>query len=91
MTDIKSVLLDTEEILKQAANATGERANELRAKALSQLTLAKDKAAEVQGTIIERGKQVTYATDNYVHRHPWWSIGIAVCIGVSLGLLINRK
>src|SRR5260364_189629 len=53
--------------------------------------ISKDRAAEVQGTIVERGKQMTYATDGYVHRHPWQSAGIAVCIGVLLGLLINRK
>src|SRR5260364_239933 len=91
MANIKSALSDTEETLKEAANATGERAQELCEKAFAQLKLAKDRAAEVQGTIVERGKQMTYATDGYVHRHPWQSAGIAVCIGVLLGLLINRK
>src|SRR5260364_402414 len=88
---ISKALSDTEETLKEAANATGERAQELCEKAFAQLKLAKDRAAEVQGTIVERGKQMTYATDGYVHRHPWQSAGIAVCIGVLLGLLINRK
>ncbi len=91
MVDIKGVLSDTEEILKEAASATSERANELRAKALAQLKLAKDKACDAQGALVERGKKITYATDHYVHRHPWQSAGIAVCMGILLGLLINRK
>ncbi len=91
MANIKTALSDTEEILKEAANTTGERARELGEKALAQIKLAKDRAAEVQGTLVERGKQITHATDDYVHRHPWQSAGIAVCMGVLLGLLINRK
>ena len=31
------------------------------------------------------------ATDDYVHEHPWASIGIAAGVGVLVGLLINRK
>ena len=44
MSDIRTVLADAEDLLKQAANATGERASELRETALTRLKQAKDKA-----------------------------------------------
>ncbi len=91
MSDIKAVLSDAEDLLKQAASTTGERATELREKALAQLKQAKDKAADVQVVVVEKGKAAARKTDDYVHEHPWQSLGIAAATGFVLGLLINRK
>ncbi|WP_328586142.1 DUF883 family protein [Chitinasiproducens palmae] len=91
MTDIKSVLTDAEDLLKQAASTTGERAAELRETALSKLKQAKEKAADVQVVVVEKGKQAARVTDDYVHDNPWRSIGIAAVAGIALGLLLNRK
>jgi ElaB/YqjD/DUF883 family membrane-anchored ribosome-binding protein len=91
MSDIKTVLSDAEDLLKQAASTTGERATELREKALARLKQAKEKAADVQVVVVEKGKKAARATDDYVHDHPWTSIGVAAGVGILIGLLINRK
>ncbi len=91
MSDIKTVLSDAEDLLKQAASSTGDRAAELREKAMSRLKQAKEKAADVQVVVVEKGKKAARATDDYVHEHPWTSIGVAAGVGVLIGLLINRK
>ncbi|MDN4572951.1 YqjD family protein [Pandoraea sp. XJJ-1] len=91
MTDIKSVLADAEDLLKQAANTTGERASELSDKALALLKQAKEKASDVQVVVVEKSKQAARVTDDYVHDHPWQAVGIAAGIGVVIGLLLNRK
>ncbi|CFB60326.1 membrane protein [Pandoraea apista] len=91
MTDIKSVLADAEDLLKQAANTTGERASELSDKALALLKQAKEKASDVQVVVVEKSKKAARATDDYVHDHPWQAVGIAAGIGVVIGLLLNRK
>ncbi|MFK0380024.1 YqjD family protein [Pandoraea sp. NPDC090278] len=91
MTDIKSVLADAEDLLKQAANTTGERASELSDKALTLLKQAKEKASDVQVVVVEKSKMAARATDDYVHDHPWQAVGIAAGIGVVIGLLLNRK
>jgi ElaB/YqjD/DUF883 family membrane-anchored ribosome-binding protein len=91
MSDIRTVLADAEDLLKQAASTTGERASELRETALTRLKQAKEKAADMQVVVVEKGKKAARATDDYVHEHPWTSIGIAAGIGVLVGLLINRK
>lgn len=91
MTDIKSVLADAEDLLKQAANTTGERASELSDKALALLKQAKEKASDVQVVVVEKSKLAARATDDYVHDHPWQAVGIAAGIGVVIGLLLNRK
>lgn len=91
MTDIKAVLADAEDLLKQATNATGERATELRENAMALLKQAKEKASDVQVVVVEKSKQAARATDDYVHDHPWQAVGIAAGVGLLLGLLINRK
>jgi len=91
MSDLKAVLTDAEDLLKQAASATGERAAELRENAIGQLKLAKEKVVDARVVVVEKGKKAVRATDDYVHEHPWASIGIAAGIGVLAGLLINRK
>jgi len=91
MSDIKNVIADAEELLKQAASSTGERAAELRETAVARLKQAREKAADVQVVVVEKGKKAVRATDDYVHEHPWTSIGIAAGVGVLVGLLINRK
>lgn len=91
MSDIKTVLADAEDLLKQAASSTGERATELREKALAQLKQAKEKAADVQVVVVEKGKAAARKTDDFVHEHPWQSLGVAAAAGFVLGLLINRK
>lgn len=91
MPDIKTILSDAEELLRQAANATGERATELREKALDQLKQAREKVADVQVVVVEKGKKVARATDDYVHAHPWQTAGIVAGVGVLIGLLINRR
>ena len=77
MSDIKTVLADAEDLLKQAASSTGDRAAELREKAMSRLKQAKEKATDVQVVVVEKGKKAARATDDYVHEHPWTPISIA--------------
>ena len=91
MSDIKTVLSDAEELLKQAANSTGERATELRETAMARLKQAREKASDVQVVVVEKGKRAARATDDYVHEHPWQAVGIAATVGVLFGLLINRR
>ncbi len=91
MSDIKTILADVEELLKQTANTTGERAIELRENALARLKQAKEKAADAQAVVIEKSKKAAHATDEYVREHPWQAVGVVAGIGFLIGLLVNRK
>ena len=89
-TDVKAVLDDAEELLRQSAASTGEQAVQLREKAMALLRQAREKAHALQETAIVKSKQAARATDDYVHENPWRSIGVAFSVGVVLGLLVNR-
>ncbi|NJM31818.1 MAG: DUF883 domain-containing protein [Limnobacter sp.] len=91
VNDIKSVLHEAEEMLRAAASASGERAVELREKALVTLKTAREAMQDAQSAALAKGKVAARATDEYVHEHPWKAVGIAGAIGLVLGLLLNRR
>ena len=55
------------------------------------LRLAKERVSDLQGRAVERSKAAARATDHYVHEHPWQAIGVALGLGVVIGLLLNRR
>lgn len=91
ITDVKSGLNNVEELLREAASSTGDRATELRASAMASLRTARESLVDLQESMLERGKKAARATDDYVHDNPWRSLGIAVATGFVIGLLINRR
>ena len=90
-SDVRKAIAGAEDMLTQAANATGEKAAELRGRALEQLKVLQARLKDVQGAAVEKSKAAAYATDDYVHEYPWRSIVAAASIGVVVGLLIARR
>ena len=90
-SDVNKAISGAEDMLAQAAAATGEKAAELRGRALEQLKALREKLADAQHAALEKSKAAAHATDDYVHDHPWRSILAAASIGVVVGLLISRR
>jgi ElaB/YqjD/DUF883 family membrane-anchored ribosome-binding protein len=90
-SDVSKAIAGAEDMLTQAAAATGEKAAELRCRALEQLKALQAGLKEAQASAVEKGKAAAYATDDYVHENPWRSIVAAASIGVVVGLLIARR
>jgi ElaB/YqjD/DUF883 family membrane-anchored ribosome-binding protein len=89
--EFSTVLTEAEEMLKRAANETGETAKDLRSQVEAKLLTAKLRLQELEGQAVDRAKEAARATDDYVHSHPWQAIGIAAGVGVAIGLLLNRR
>jgi ElaB/YqjD/DUF883 family membrane-anchored ribosome-binding protein len=88
---VKTGLNDAESLLREAASSTGDKAAELRDRALTSLKRTRETLYEVQDAVLERGRKAARATDDYVHDNPWQAIGIAGVTGLLLGLLISRR
>jgi len=89
--DIKTVLTDVDALLRQAAEATGDEARELRRRAEDMLEQAQLKFTAVRDDVVRRGREATRATDEWVHDNPWGAVGIGAAVGVLLGMLIARR
>ena len=89
--DLAVVLSDAEDLLKQAAAETGEKARDMRAQVETALLRAKLKLQEMEGQAVDQAKAAARATDDFVHENPWPAIGVAAAVGFALGLLMNRR
>ena len=89
--NVKSSLNDAETLLREAAATTGDKAAELRDRALNSLKRSREIMYEMQDAVMERGRKAARATDDYVHDNPWQAISIAGAIGLLLGLLVGRR
>lgn len=89
--EVKKSLDEAERLLRDAAETTGDRANEMREAALNSLRHTRETLHDTQEAIVERGRQAAQATDHYVHDNPWQAIGIAGLVGLLFGMLVCRK
>jgi len=88
---VKSSLNDAEDLLREAASTTGDRAAELRDRAMASLRRTREALYDAQDAVFEHGRKAARATDDYVHDNPWQAIGIAGLAGLLLGLLVSRR
>jgi ElaB/YqjD/DUF883 family membrane-anchored ribosome-binding protein len=89
--DLKNVIHDAEELLKLSAGDVGAEATAMRERIRARLLNAKDSLLDLQHSAVERAKEAGRKADDYVHDHPWQSVGLAAGIGVLVGLLIGRR
>jgi len=89
--DFRMVVADAEALLKATAGQGGEAVAAARAKAEASLAAAKTTMADAQAALLVKTKAAARATDEYVHMHPWYAIGVAAGAGLVIGLLIGRR
>lgn len=89
--DIKTVLTDVDDLLRQAAESTGDEARELRRRAEDMLDQAQAKFAAMRDEVVNRGNATVRVTDDWVHDNPWSAIGVGAAVGVLVGMLIARR
>jgi ElaB/YqjD/DUF883 family membrane-anchored ribosome-binding protein len=91
VADLKTVMEDAEALLKATSTLTGEKIQEVRARAEESLRQAKERLSEVEEEAMRRAREIADAADEYVHENPWQSVGIAAGIGLVVGLLLARR
>lgn len=91
VADFKAIVADTEELLKLTAGQAGEKLGDVRTRLNDRLAVAKERLSEAEAVVVEKTKQVANATDDYVHKNPWQSVGAAAGVAFLLGLLAGRR
>ena len=91
MHDLRVVITDAEELLRVTADQAGAGATEVRGRIQSRLAAAKAELVRLQDVAVAKAKEAGHAADEYVHEHPWKSIGVAAGIALLIGLLVGRR
>lgn len=89
--DLKGSLDQAEKFLREAAETTGDKAADLRARALQALDQGRATLSETQANLLEQGRKVAHDTDEYVQANPWKAVGMAGVAGLLLGALLSRR
>jgi ElaB/YqjD/DUF883 family membrane-anchored ribosome-binding protein len=89
--DLKTVMSDAEALLKATSAQTGEKIQEVRARAEESLRVAKQRLTAAEEEALRRAREIADATEEYVRDNPWQSVGIAAGVGLVVGLLLSRR
>lgn len=89
--DLKVVMRDAEALLRATSAQTGEKIQEVRARAEESLKQARTRLTALEDEAYQRARDVADATEGYVRENPWQSIGIAAGIGMLVGLLLSSR
>ena len=89
--DLKTMIADSEELLKAVATVSDEGFASVRAKFEQKMRNAKNALADMSQPVFDRTKASAAVADDYVHDNPWTIVGIAVAVGVLIGLLTAKR
>jgi ElaB/YqjD/DUF883 family membrane-anchored ribosome-binding protein len=89
--DLAAVMRDAEALMKASADAGGDKVNEARSRIRESLESARRRLLEAERSAVRQGEEAVAATEDYVKRNPWQSVGIAAGVGLVIGVLLARR
>jgi ElaB/YqjD/DUF883 family membrane-anchored ribosome-binding protein len=89
--DVRAMVDDAEALLRHAVRDAGEGYDDARSRLERSLKNARTELEGVEHAVIDNARRAKQATDEYVHQHPWQSMGIGAGVGLLLGMLISRR
>jgi ElaB/YqjD/DUF883 family membrane-anchored ribosome-binding protein len=89
--DLRSMINDSEDLLKAAATVSGESFAAARTKFEAKLKNAKATLAEASQPMLDGTKESAAVADAYVRANPWIAVGVAVAAGALLGFLAAKR
>lgn len=89
--DVKVLIKDSQALFLSAAALSGEKAEEMRIRAMRVLDTALVKAQELQANAIIAGKEMAVSADGYVKEKPWQAMAAAAGVGLLVGIVLGRK
>ena len=89
--DLTAVIRDAESLLRATAAQTGEKVEEVRARAEESVRAAKERLSCLEQETLRHARELAGEADVYVRGNPWQAVGIAAGVGLLLGLLMSRR
>jgi len=87
--ELSNLITDVEDLLKRVADVGDVDLEQLRARVEDKIEAAKETLAEGTWKVAKTARDVASATDDYVRKSPWQSVGIAVLTGAIVGYAVS--
>jgi ElaB/YqjD/DUF883 family membrane-anchored ribosome-binding protein len=89
--DFRTMIVDSEDLLKAAASVSGEGFASARKKFEEKLRSARAALEDASQPAFDNARETAAAADDYVRGNPWAAVGIAVAAGVLFGFLAAKR
>lgn len=91
VNDLRAVMRDAQQLLDSGVADCSAQASQTRQRLATALEDVKRSWAACGPSARQRLSQLQHASDDYVHQHPWTTVGVAVGMGVVMGWLLGRR
>ena len=91
MADLKSLVRDSEDLLKATAGDVSEKAKEVRSRVTGALERAKATCKDLQDQTTATATAAARKADMMIREHPYESLGVVFGLGLLIGVLVTRK
>ena len=89
--DFRTMITDSEDLLKAAATVSGEGFTAARTKFEEKLRRAKATLADASQPVFDGARETVAVADDYVHGNPWTAVGVAIAAGALIGFLAAKR
>ncbi|MFM7102921.1 MAG: YqjD family protein [Verrucomicrobiota bacterium] len=89
--DLRVLIRDTEDLLSATTDQAGEKAREVRQRLQAALANARESCRSMESKALDKAREAAREADQAIRTHPYQSIGVALGVGVLVGLLLNRQ
>jgi ElaB/YqjD/DUF883 family membrane-anchored ribosome-binding protein len=91
VNDLRAVMRDAQQLLDSGVSSCSAQATQARQRLESALHDVRQSWAECKPNARQRLSQWQHVSDEYVHQHPWTTMGVAIGMGVAMGWLLGRR
>lgn len=91
VSDLKRVVGDADDLLKEMSSASAEEFSAARARIEAKLSQARSRINEARIEAAQRARYAADATNQYVRENPWKVAGVGVVAGLIAAFLISRR
>jgi ElaB/YqjD/DUF883 family membrane-anchored ribosome-binding protein len=85
--DIGTLAEDARALMAATADVAGDKVSEAR----KRLAAALESSKEIYGRVRDKAVEKAKVVDETVHEHPYQAMGIALGVGILLGVLVTRR
>jgi ElaB/YqjD/DUF883 family membrane-anchored ribosome-binding protein len=89
--DFRSILLDSEDLLKAVAAASGDSFAEARGNLEGKLARAKSALADATQPVLDKSREAAACTDAAVRDNAWAAVGLAMAAGALIGFFASKR
>ncbi|BAH83422.1 DUF883 family protein [Candidatus Ishikawella capsulata] len=89
--EIKNLADTLDEVLNNSSETSKDELDNIRDQARSVLEISRERLEESGEHLMESTRKLVNYADSYLHKHPWYGVGLGAIFGVMLSIFIYSE